>query len=76
MQTYQKRQFPVNPPVPEFSSGYVAQSLDTSRRRIELFLGLERFDLVRREISRIGKASEYLRVNFPAEALAMGPVLQ
>lgn len=60
---------------PEFSSGSVADRLDTSRRKIELFLQLaDPAPLVAQELRRMAKTVAYLRANFPPAALARGPV--
>lgn len=60
-------------PVPEYSSGAVADRLDTSRRKIELFIQARNFSLVAQELRRMTKAVAYLRSNFPPSALARGP---
>lgn len=61
-------------PEPDYSSGSVSDSLDTSRRKIELFLQLEESTrLVARELRRMTKAIAYLKANFPPAAIEKGP---
>jgi hypothetical protein len=61
-------------PLPEFSSGCVADRLDADRRRVELLLRAGHGDIVKRVLGRINRAVGYLRVNSPPAALAQGPV--
>jgi len=61
-------------PEPQYSSGSVTSRLEASRRKMQLFLSVEDLPLVARELSRMTKAVGYLRVNYPAAALALGPV--
>lgn len=61
-------------PEPCFSSRCVAERLDTGLRRIELLLQVENKRLIERELSRMTKATAFLRANFPPAALARGPV--
>lgn len=64
---------PVLAPPPTYSSATVANHLETSRRKIALFLHLQDYERVAAELRRMENAMAYLRANFPATAIARGP---
>lgn len=65
---------PIHRPDPQYSSRCVIDQLETGQRRVELFLQIGDVRLIARELSRMSKATAYLKSNFPPPALARGPI--
>lgn len=61
-------------PEPEFAPRSVADVLDAAIRRIALHLQAGDYGRVATELRRLDRAVRYLQANFPAAAIAQGPV--